>query len=279
MNFFQKLENKFGRYAIRNLMLYLVILYVFGLLLDLTNPQFYWRYLSLDMSKIFAGEIWRLVTYIIYPPTTSILWFLLECFILYMLGNTLERLWGSFYFNLYIFIGFLALDLAALVVYLIGHTVMPLVSGSLYMSLFLAIGMTIPDTTFYLYMIIPVKAKYLMLFYGVIIVWQLVTGDWTSRIALIASLVNFIIFFTLIRRPVTRVRQQLRYAEFQRRMKEKEAERAHPYARTGGGMARHRCAVCGRTELDDPNLEFRFCSKCTGGKEYCLEHLYTHVHN
>ncbi len=279
MNLFQKLENKYGRYAIRNLMLYLIILYVFGLILDYVNPQFYWKYLSLDMSKIFAGEVWRLVTYIIYPPTTSIIWFLLECFILYMLGNTLERLWGSFYFNLYIFIGLLALDLAALLVYLIGHAVLTPVSGSLYMSLLLAIGLTIPDTTFYLYMIIPVKAKYLMIFYGVIIIWQLISGDWASRIALIASLVNFIIFFTLIRKPVTRVRQQIRYAEFQRRMKEKEAQREHPYARTGGGMARHRCAVCGRTELDDPNLEFRYCSKCTGGKEYCLEHLYTHVHN
>ena len=42
--------------------------------------------------------------------------------------------------------------------------------------------------------------------------------------------------------------------------------------------ARHKCAVCGRTELDAPDLEFRYCSKCAGDHEYCSEHLYTHTH-
>ena len=42
--------------------------------------------------------------------------------------------------------------------------------------------------------------------------------------------------------------------------------------------ARHKCAVCGRTELDDPNLTFRYCSKCSGNKEYCQDHLFTHKH-
>ena len=45
-----------------------------------------------------------------------------------------------------------------------------------------------------------------------------------------------------------------------------------------GGITKHKCAICGRTEKDDPNLEFRFCSKCNGNYEYCQDHLFTHQH-
>ncbi|MBQ4425712.1 MAG: hypothetical protein II882_08275 [Lachnospiraceae bacterium] len=273
MSFFDKLENRFGRYAVRNLMMILIVLYVAGFILNLLNPTFYFEYLSLNMAMIFKGQIWRLFTFVIYPPSTNILWFLLECFIFYMLGRNLERLWGSFYFDLYIFIGLLSLVLAALIVYLATGYSLALTPDSLYMSLILAFGISVPDATFYIYMILPVKAKYLMIFYGALLVFQFVTGNWVTRVSLIASVANFLIFFLIIRRPVMRVRQKIKYAQFRSKVQAGADARVH---QTGG--SRHRCVICGRTELTDPDLEFRYCSKCTGGKEYCLDHLYTHVH-
>ena len=265
------LERRFGRYAIKNLMIYLIVLYVGGYLLVRFRPGFYETYLMLDWSMILKGQVWRLVTFIMYPPSTSILWFLLECFIFWSLGSNLERLWGTFYFNLYVFIGLLANIVVSLLVYLIGHKILPLTADSLYMSFLLAFAMTVPEMQFYLYMIIPVKAKYLAFFYLGIMALELVFGSWALRFSVIASLVNVVIFFVFIRKPILRVKQFVRRRQFRQNIRA-----AEPTVKYGG--ARHRCAVCGRTELDDPNLEFRYCSKCAGGREYCLDHLYTHVH-
>ena len=267
----ENLERRFGRFAVRNLMIYLIILYVGGYLLVYFRPGFYEAYLSLNWAMILKGQVWRLVTYVMYPPSTNILWFLLECFIFWSLGSNLEKLWGTFYFNLYVFIGLLANVVISLLVYLIGHWILPLTADSLYMSFLLAFAMTVPEMRFYLYMIIPVKAKYLAFFYLGILALELVFGSWATRFSVIASLVNVAIFFIFIRKPILRVKQMIRRAEFRQNIRA-----AEPTLKNGG--ARHRCAVCGRTELDDPNLEFRYCSKCAGGREYCLDHLYTHVH-
>lgn len=275
MKFFDKMERKLGRYAIRNLTLYIIILYVGGFILQLTNPTFYLQHLSLNMERIFAGEVWRLFTFVIYPPTTQVLWFLLEMFILYNLGKTLERMWGSFYYNLYIFLGLFFLVLAALLAYLIGDWILLLTPDKLYMTLLLAFAMTLPDMQFLLYFIIPVKAKYLAFFYLALVVYQFVKGGWGTRIELIASFANALLFFLLIRNPARRVQQTFRKRAFEQKVRsaQQEARRMRPM-----GRAHHVCAVCGRTSEDDPNLEFRYCSKCAGNREYCMDHLYTHVH-
>ena len=180
-------------------------------------------------------------------------------------------MWGTFYFNLYVFIGLLANVVVSLLVYLIGGKILFLTADNLFMSFLLAFAMTVPEMQFYLYMIIPVKAKYLAFFYLGIMALELVFGSWALRFSVIASLVNVVIFFVFIRKPILRVKQFVRRQQFRQNIRA-----AEPTLKYGG--ARHRCAVCGRTELDDPNLEFRYCSKCAGGREYCLDHLYTHVH-
>ncbi|MBQ6076075.1 MAG: rhomboid family intramembrane serine protease [Lachnospiraceae bacterium] len=275
MKFFDRLEEKFGRFAIKNLTLYLVILNIAGFILLYTNPAFYYLHLSLDMERIFAGEVWRLFTFMIYPSTNSILLLFLEMFILYSLGNTLERLWGRFYYNLYIFLGMFFLVIAALAIYLISGDVMWLTPSNLYMTLLLAFAMTLPDMQFLLYFIIPIKAKYLAIFYVGIMAYEFIRSDWTGRIAVIASFANAIIFFLMIKNPAKRVRQAYRKHQFDAKVRDaaRRAEHMRPMSGT-----RHVCSVCGRTEKDDPNLEFRYCSKCSGNREYCQDHLYTHVH-
>ena len=138
------------------------------------------------------------------------------------------------------------------------------------MSIFLAFAAIYPDMEVMLYFVLPIKMKWMAIVYAVMALYYFIIGGIVSRVAIAASLLNFVIFF-LSSRNMRRFgpREQARKAKF------KKQSRPHM---TYAGGARHRCAVCGRTELDDPNLEFRFCSKCRGNYEYCQDHLFTHEH-
>lgn len=123
----------------------------------------------------------------------------------------------------------------------------------------------------YLYGILPVKMKWFAILDAVLIGLDLVEGSMVTRVIILASLLNFILFFVSSRNV-----QRYRPKEVARKKKfQKEIKR--PVQEYGNG-ARHKCTVCGRTELDDPNLEFRYCSKCMGNHEYCSDHLFTHEH-
>lgn len=271
MGFIDRLESKIGRFAIRNLMLYLIIIYAFGFVVYSINPDYYILNLSLNFAAIFQGEVWRLVTFLCFPPSTNVALFLLYSFIYYSLGRSLESYWGAFRFNLYIFLGIFGEILAALIIYLAFGEVYLLTAGNLYMSMLLGIAITVPEARFMIYFIIPVKAKWLGIFYGVLLVIQAVISDWPGRIELVLSLLNFIVFFFFIRRPVSKTRSKMRKAEYVIKMKRGEMEN-----KPAG--YRHRCSVCGITDRDDPNMEFRYCSQCDGAHEYCMNHLYTHIH-
>ena len=102
-----KLESKLSRYAIPNLSLYLIISYAGGYLIQLVNSSFA-SYLTLNPFAILRGQIWRLVTWVLIPPGSSNIYFLLIMLMLfYSLGTNLERTWGTFYYNVYIFGGIL----------------------------------------------------------------------------------------------------------------------------------------------------------------------------
>ena len=101
MGFFEKLERKFGRYAIRNLMMYLTVLYSIGFAISLVNIEIYYNYMSLDIPKILSGQVWRLVTWIMYAPSQSIFFSAIMLVLYYSLGSNLERVWGSFRFNIW----------------------------------------------------------------------------------------------------------------------------------------------------------------------------------
>ena len=269
MNWMDKLERRFGRFAVPNLMLYLIILYAAGYMINTVNPGFYFQWLCLDASALLRGQLWRIFTFLMYPPSSSILWLALLSFIYYQLGSTLEKMWGTFRFNLYLLIGVLGYVLAALIIYFVWGWVYPLTADKLYMTLLLAFAMTVPDMQFYLYFVIPVKAKWLGIFYGVLVALEFYSSTAPGRVALVMSMLNFIIFFFSNRQPLQRAKQAKRRHDYTQKMQA-------PLRSHGGTV--HRCAVCGRTEKDDPNLEFRYCSRCAGNFEYCQDHLYTHVH-
>lgn len=136
------------------------------------------------------------------------------------------------------------------------------------MSIFLAFAVSYPDMELLLYFIIPIKMKWMAIVYAVFILYDFIAGNFISRVTIAASLLNFVVFFLSTKKG---------YSPKQQMRKKKYQKQSRPHMTYSNG-ARHRCAVCGRTELDDPNLEFRFCSKCNGNYEYCQDHLFTHEH-
>ena len=153
------------------------------------------------------------------------------------------------------------------------------------MSIFFAYAATFPDATVLLMFIIPIQMKWLGIayaaIYGYSIIKYIIAGNWFGIAIIVASIIPFFIFFfgdrnSKLSRNASRYKpsEVKRRTEFKRNVESaKKAQRM-----VAPGSAHHKCAVCGRTEIDDPNLEFRYCSKCKGAYEYCQDHLFTHVH-
>ena len=271
MKFLRKLERNFGKYAVPNLMYYIILMYGAGIVIDLVMPGLYYQYLCLDAAAILRGQVWRLVTFLICPPSSGIFFNLIAMFLYYSLGTTLERVWGTFRFNLYFFSGILFHIIAAFVIYFLMGVSVPLTPFYLNNSLFLAFAATFPQMQFYLYGLLPIRAYWLGMFIGAEFLYEFLFGGLIARSCIGLALLNFVIFFMMTRNySKISPREIKRKQKFKSDMKTAQAEKIR--------LTHHKCAVCGRTEKDDPNLEFRYCSKCEGNLEYCMDHLYTHKH-
>lgn len=280
-----KLERKFGKYAIPNLIRYVMVLYGAGILLGLIAPEFYYRWLVLDVEKVLHGQVWRLFTFLMEPNTISsgsdIIFMAIKLYLYWMIGSALENAWGAFRFNLYIFGGFLFNILGMFLVYLLfglraGVNIGTVGMDYTYQAMFFAFAATYPDIRFLLFFIIPVKVKWLAILDGVLIGWEMfeniraaVLVDiryWYFPILVAMAMANFLIFFFSMRGLSPQgFAQRKRKREYH-----KKVERPMHVV--------HRCAVCGRTPEDNPQLEFRYCSKCRGNFEYCSDHIFTHTH-
>lgn len=271
MDFLNKMERKFGKYAIPNLPAILIALYVASYIIELINSNVIW-YLYLSPTMILRGQIWRLVTWVIIPPYSLDVFVIITLYFYFSIGKTLERTWGVFRFNVYIFSGMLFTIIGAFLLYFIAH-----VDGAYYfstyyvcMSMFLAFAVTYPDMQVLLMFIIPIKMKWLGILYGALLLVSLIQGNIATRVAIVVSLLNFVIYFAMTRNLFRYSPHEIhRRNEFNRKVKKVQPNK---------GNTRHRCAVCGRTEKDGDHLEFRYCSKCEGNYEYCQDHLFTHQH-
>lgn len=283
MKFIDKLERKFGRFGIPNLTIYMIVCYVIGYALMIVNPGIL-NWLSLEPAYILRGQVWRLVTWVLYPPSTSgVLWFAIAVlFFYYPIGTSLERTIGTFKYTLYILSGVIFTILGAFILYFLlgGNVLVGNVFSTYYISLstFLAYAMCYSDMQVLLMFIIPVKMKWMAIFYVVIVVYEMIqyimAGAWYLVIPIVASLLNFIIFYF-----GTKDFSRYNPKEVHRRNEFRRAMEPQGRMKSGSGsVTKHKCAICGRTELDDPNLEFRFCSRCNGNYEYCQDHLFTHTH-
>ncbi len=283
-----KFEKKFGKYAIKNISLALILCYACGYLISIVNPNAL-GYLTLNPYEIiFHGQIWRLVTWIIVPPGSFDFFTLLMLYFYYSIGATLERTWGTYRYNLYLFLGMIFTVIGAFA--LMGYTYLQnpeIATGTVSsnmesyfmllsfmfstyyvnMSIFLAFAATFPDMQILLFYFLPIKVKILGMIYGALLIYDFIRGTAVNRFVIGASLLNFVVFFFTSRKMIHMSPKQVkRRQDFRREVKSTTR------------ITRHKCVICGRTEETNPELEFRFCSKCEGNYEYCQEHLFTHTH-
>jgi len=289
-NFLNNMERKFGKYAIRNITVYIIGLYIFGYVLqfapfkvNITN------YLTLDPYLILHGQVWRLVTWILIPPQALSIWIFFTLYLYYFMGTTMERTIGTFRYNVFIFGGIIFMILSAFLTYLVYYFItggneqllaalMYTLSGvfSTYYiqeAVFLIFAICYPDIQLLLMFIIPIKVKYLGILYAGMLAFSAIYNGLIGRnyaifFAVFFQFLNVFLFYLSLGRL-----SHLRPKEIKRRQEFNKGVKMRPQ-----GVTRHKCAVCGRTEETNPELEFRFCSKCNGNYEYCQDHLFTHQH-
>jgi membrane associated rhomboid family serine protease len=252
MKWLDKLERRFGFLGIPGLPRILVgfAALVFGLAWLLPG---FTSMLTLDPVRIRHGEAWRLITYIFIPQTQSPLWVIFALWFLWWIGEGVERAWGSFRLTLYFLVGMIGTTAAA---FFFGSNFS---NSMLLMSLFLAFARFYPEEIIYILFILPVRIKWLAWIAGAFLLLGFFTNSNSYRAALIAALGNYLIFFG---------------PEFiyQARHRHEVSSRRKRFEDDAGGDTEplHKCAVCGATELSDPNLDFRVARD---GEEYCMTHL------
>lgn len=300
--FINYLERKIGRYAVPKLPMIILACYAVGYLMQMINPEIIYL-LSLNPYAILHGQVWRLISWVLIPPNESnIIFTLIMLYFYYSIGTSLERTWGTFYFNYYIFSGMIFTIIGAFCLFGYSEIFMKaniaeinagfatqfggecswLMGGSYYywlhsfsfstyyinMSILLAFAATYPDMQVLLFFIIPVKVKWMGIVYGAILIAEAIQMGLMGLFVITASLLNFIIFFISTRKGMHRsVKQIRRQREFKKKVNQGRQQ-----------IAKHKCAICGRTSESNPELEFRFCSKCEGNYEFCQDHLFSHRH-
>lgn len=282
-----KMEEKFGKYAIPNLPKIIVLLYAIGYVIQRVSPELYYM-LDLNPYLVLHGQVWRLITFLMFGPSTNLIFIIFVLLFYYSIASSLELVWGSFRFNMYYFIGVLGTILGAFLTYVaLAFSGGEIAGAAVYMdtfylniTLFLAYAMMFPDMKVYLYMILPIRVKWLAYLDGLYLAYIFLTSGFTVpgisvKVSIVVALLNFLLFFFSMKKIKTRGASFAGKVSGKRRHGEFGTKASRGHKKNG---AIHECAICHRTELDDPTLEFRYCSKCDGDYEYCQDHLFTHKH-
>ncbi len=276
--------NKFDRWCarndskgIKNLILYIVAgqALVFILQNTAAGGEFVARWLTFIPSRILHGEVWRLVTFAIVPQFGNVLNMLLACLFYYSIGTNLEREWGRMKFTVYYLSGLLMIIAYCFLMSIwYGDAVLIIANTHwLNMSLFLAFAALYPDAQLRLYFIIPVKMKWVALLDAIYLLANVIFGRFPANLLPIVAILNFFCYFAsdfvrYFRRSRFENRNRIDFRKKTREIERKQAARGY----------KHRCVVCGRTDADHPELEFRYCSICRGYPCYCEDHILNHVH-
>lgn len=276
--------------GIKNMMLYLAIGNAVVYLLTMASRAeiAFYQLLNLVPDKVLAGEVWRLVTYpLCFVCEHGLLFGVIGMLFYYWCGTILEQYWGTLRFNLYYLSGILLTDIAAM---LLG------ISADIYyvnMSLFLAVATVIPEQQIRIYFIIPVKMKWLAwldlgltlvsVIPGIVRMIALLSAGkppYLNWLIALVPIVNFLLFFGRQAADILPDFMRRRGSGRNARVRPIHTVRTAPVRETPRPRdnARFRCTVCGRTELSNPGLEFRYCSKCAGYRCYCEDHIHNHTH-
>jgi hypothetical protein len=254
-----RLERRFGRFAIPNLTTYVVAGMAIGFVLGTLKPEVL-DAMALDLRAIRSGQVWRLVSYLFIPRSTSLIWLVFQLSFTWFIGRTLEAEWGAFKLNLYYLLGMLGTMLAAVIS---GESV-----GNLYLNttLFFAFATLFPDYQLTLYLIIPVRVKWLALLSLGALVLEAVFGSWGHRAGILAAMSSYFVFFggTLV--------QKLRARGARSGASEPGRSSSEPVAK----VSVRACSSCGALEAEGADIRVCTCEKCGIPTLFCLEHARKH---
>ena len=279
------IRRKFELFCIRNknkgipnLMLYVVLgTAVVYLMSQFANNSYLYYLLCFDRELILQGQIWRLFTYCLTYDSGNLLITAISLFCYYSLGRAMENYWGTLKFNLFYFSGMLMMDIYCMI---FGGTASVVY---LNLSLFLSYATLYPNATFLLFYIIPVKAWIFALFDLVIVVIDLFTYPFPYNFFSVISLANYFLFFGKDVLNVIPQSWRINARKLFRRPQKAKVIHFDTSAHKPSGTPvkapyTHRCTVCGRTDVSNPELEFRYCSRCKGYYCYCQDHINNHSH-
>ncbi len=267
-------------FGIPNLMLYIVLGNVAVYLLDMfSRGSSLAALLYFSPALVLSGQIWRIATFVFVPGGSGLL-FLLYCYFTYSMGRTLEQQWGTAKFTCYYLGGALLTVLGSFVVSLLAGVSVAVYSASeVTFAMFLAFAVLFPDATFVLFPLpIPIRAKYIAYFdlayFAFAIVSPILSGQWYGCIVPLMALLNVCIMIwpemaSFLKLEQRRSRQAAHFHNTTANAR-REAQQANAGVR--------KCAVCGRTNLTNPELDFRYCSRCAGYHCFCSDHIFSHVH-
>lgn len=257
MKWNRQLVRALGRLALPHLTLGIIAVQGITFFAAVSNPALV-QGMWLDTSLVMAGEWWRLLTFMMVPPFANPLCAVIAFYVLWLTGRGLENAIGTGRYNLYWLVGYLA---SVGMAFAVPGSIVS--NGFLATSVFLAFALLYPDYEFLLFFILPVKVKWLAaitwVIYGYIFISGIATGDWAGPAMVFAATLNFFIFF-----GADVVRKLRRGHSHMKRQRDAIAEKNEPF---------HRCVVCGKTDLSDPQMEFRYNPEPSGAVCYCLDHL------
>ena len=302
----KNLRRRFDRFCyqnrdkgIPNLMLYVVIGSAIVYLLSLVNGgDVVYTLLCFDKSAILKGQIWRLVSFVFtYSPGSNPILILIYLFFSYQLGRMVNLSMGNLRFNLFYFSGILLMDIFAMIFcptepIIVQNTLVPAeyftymvydnMAYYLHLSLLLSFATANPDSRFMILFIIPVKAWIMGIVYLVLVLIEIFNMSYPyflfpHNLFPLVALANYLIF------TGKDIRNLFPFLRNRRPRKPKPAHGTIPFRPTGvqpkpEEAYHHRCTVCGRTDISDPALEFRYCSRCSGYNCYCEDHINNHTH-
>lgn len=277
---------KHSRLGIPGLMKYIVIGNILVFILDMFGVGGVYaasNLLSFSSSSILHGEVWRLITFVFVPyiagrRIADFLWLAILLYFYYWIGTALEREWGTAKFTIFYLFGVV---LNILMGFVVGVATMSYVN----LSMFFAFATLFPDMQVLLFFIIPVKVKWLAwvdaAFFAFTIVRLLIAGHPLYALLPVIAILNYLLFFASDIGDTLGYWKRRAGSRMGRKTGPKVINFNNAKTKTKAGAKEaylHKCAVCGKTDVSDPGMEFRYCSKCNGYYCYCIDHINSHIH-
>lgn len=278
-DFIDRFCRKHPNFGIPHLMKYLTIANLVMWVVNMVNYRVL-GYMAFNPYMILHGQVWRLISFIFIPPSSGIL-AIISFYFYYLIGNTLEANWGTAKFSLYFFTGVILSIICGFVLYFFRINI-SLNAHYIYLSLFFSFAALYPDMQVLLFFIIPIKMKWLAIVDAVYFVMGIISLPFPANLVPVIAVMNFAIFCfdDLLYTFGIRKNNGRRFSSGRAGAKtinfKKEAERVR--REQASNLYTHKCSVCGRTDTDYPDLEFRFCSKCAGYHCFCQDHINNHIH-